>query len=314
MQENRSIFKEIENIPPQSHSLQKPDKPSIFPYKTVSFNSLSSSSSSSSSTSQQNREIINEMLEKTSEILPQQFNEDNFQVLLEQNSRLIGIVNEIISEKEQIKQKFEDFQRIYRETHDNSKELLSLQANLQEVKAYFSSKLQEVIKENQALLQEIGDLREKNEFLQQENANLQENLARVSQKTRENVEISQKLRAKDEEIRELQEKIAEIREKYQDLYKESRERLKTLSFHYEESRKSLENELESAFSRELRDEHKEKLRITEKLRLSEEEIRNLKQSLSEELDDLSAKYCEMQAKYKENEEKLRENCEELEVF
>ena len=306
--------------------------------------------------------------------------EEKFKILLEQNLRLIEIINEINEEKERITHKYEVLEKNFNKKLDEiTKEnegFISRNEQLKEgfieIKAVFMRKMQETIKEKEEINDELKEknmglsdkivcfeeeLRYKEEIIEKleeklkDNNDLEEEQERLTslseekerqikflqEKLTENEDFHSKLLKKTDKLKnykenanlkesqflgeneclkkkilESQKEVNNLKNKYQILFKESNERIKTLSNYYEQSQKSFENEIEKTYEEEknrimncLVEERKENkvviTRLEEKIKNSEKEMNELKENINVELEDLGRKYNQQQEKYKDKE-------------
>lgn len=182
--------------------------------------------------------------------------------------------------------------------------------------------MKELIKSNRELNSEVEKL---SHFNQEKNKKTLENkdsqliLEKLYQKSEK---YSKCKKIYQEDIHNLKTKLFEtqkenshLKNKYQILFKESNERIQTISLHYEESQKTLEKEIEKNYEEEkeklmtcLMEERKENHiiieKLNEKIKFSENEMNELKENISVELEDLGGKYNQQQEKYKEKEDRL----------
>ena len=137
-------------------------------------------------------------------------------------------------------------------------------------------------------------------------------------KSNENENLKKKLQEKEKELNSL-------KFKYQILFKESNQRIQSLSSHYEQSQNSFESELEKTYEEEksklmtcLMDERTENhsiiARLEQKLKNSEKELNQFKENINVELEDLSGKYTQQQEKYKEKENQMINEINRLNVI
>lgn len=126
-------------------------------------------------------------------------------------------------------------------------------------------------------------------------------------------------------VEESQKELLAIKNKYQILFKESNERIQTLSLHYEEAQKSFENEVEknyeeeknrlmSCLIEERQENHNIIKKLEEKLRNSENEINDLKDNINMELEELGGKYSLQQDRYREKEVQMVNEIKRLNVI
>ena len=202
----------------------------------------------------------------------------------------------------------------------------------------FEENMKEMLKENKELWAEHERLLNLNEekerqikFLQEkltENQDFQMIRDQLTKKAGKYNSLKIKYNLETDTLKnkldETQKELISLKNKYQFLFKESNERIQTLSLHYEESQKSFETEIEKSYDEEknrlmscLMEERKESHsvigKLQEKLKDSEKEINDLKDNINMELEELSGKYSLQQEKYKEKENQMVNEIKRLNV-
>ena len=276
----------------------------------------------------------NEELKQTNRVLIEK-NHDLEEELEYKRDLIEKFETELVETKLGVKDLNDIFKGISKNKQNNDYQDQNEEINMKD----FESNIREIVLENKKLtsdherLSNITEEQERQMKLLQEKLCENQDFALIRDQLTKKAEKYKNLKEKYDfetismktKLEESQKELLSIKNKYQILFKESNERIQTLSLHYEEAQKSFENEVEknyedeknrlmSCLIEERQENHNNIKKLEEKLRNSENEINDLKDNINMELEELGGKYSLQQDKYREKEIQMVNEIKRLNVI